>query len=312
MRMTVCGEALIDLFQSPNPDERLSSLGGSPLNTAVALGKVGESVSFLGRLGDDHYADELMTHLETNGVDTSLVVRVSEPTSIANVTQLPGGMNEYEFDFAGTANFGWRRADFPRSVGDWLHFGSLVYLVEPGASSFLRWVQKIDCQISVDLNIRPSVEPNRERYWGKVLQVLSFVGSKQGIVKLSLDDLAWLIPGSADDLGSAITVLRDWLTEYGLNLILLTLGDGGALAIQKIGKLTLVPGFQVEVVDTIGAGDTFMAGFLSIWLRGEQDLTLALRYGNAAAALSCGRVGANPPTSEEVEEFLIAQVAEGD
>ena len=79
MRITVCGEALIDLFQSPNPDERLSSLGGSPLNTAVALGKLGESVSFLGRLGDDHYADELMTHLETNGVDTSLVVRVTEP-----------------------------------------------------------------------------------------------------------------------------------------------------------------------------------------------------------------------------------------
>lgn len=307
MRITVCGEALIDIFQSSVQEDVIATCGGSPMNTAVALSKLEESVSFLGRLGNDRFADDLMGHLRLNGVDTALVVRTQQPTSVATVTQLSGGINEYEFDFAGTANFGWRPDDFPTAIDGWLHFGSLVYVVEPGASVFLNWLQRVRSPVSVDLNIRPSVEPNREAYWMKIRQILTLVGSRKGIVKLSQDDLAWLIPSSDEHFSSSINTLRSWLSEYGVSLILLTLGDGGALAIQRSG-MTLVPGFSVEVVDTVGAGDTFMAGFLSIWTRKQDDLALALRYGNAAAALACGRVGANPPTLIEVDEFLLGQV----
>lgn len=309
MAITVCGEALIDLMGDSDGTTPVVTYGGSPMNTAVALAKLGDRVRFLGRLGNDRYADELAEHLLSNGVDVSLVVRTTEPTSIARVTKLSDGVNEYDFQFESTANFSWKAGDFPKSVGDWLHFGSLVYLVEPGANVFLQWAERTTAPMSVDLNIRPSVEPDRERYMERVIRVLRMVGARAGIVKLSMDDLSWLFPSAQQDLGSAITIVRDWLGQYGISLVVVTLGEGGSLAVQPGGKLTLVPGFPVRVVDTVGSGDVFMAGFLSIWLAGNEELTLALRYGNAAAALACTRVGANPPTGDEVEAFLLSQVS---
>ena len=97
-----------------------------------------------------------------------------------------------------------------------------------------------------------------------------------------------------------------WCIEYGLALCIVTLGPDGAVAIKPDGRQFRVPGHAVELVDTVGAGDTFMAGFLASYAKRPDDVERALRWGAGASALVCSRQGANPPTRAELERFLSA------
>ncbi len=117
---------------------------------------------------------------------------------------------------------------------------------------------------------------------------------------VSPDDIAWLVDDDSDPLGYA----EGWAAEYGLALFLVTLGPDGAAAVWPDGRRAQVPGHRVEVVDTVGAGDTFMAGFLSAYTVNPRDVEAALRRGAGAAALVCTREGAQPPTAEELDAFL--------
>jgi len=103
-----------------------------------------------------------------------------------------------------------------------------------------------------------------------------------------------------------IDVATDWARTYGFSLVVVTLGDAGALAVKPDGRVSASGRFDVPVVDTVGAGDAFTAGFLSQWLRDPLDTEAALRRGNAAAALTCTRIAADPPTRAEVDGFLAA------
>lgn len=313
MRVIVCGEALIDLI--PSEESRLGPrmqqeswqavCGGSPMNSAVALARLGCDVEFLGRLGNDLFADQLEAHLARSGVGTKLLVRAETPTSLAVVNPLPDGVNLYSFHLQGTANFGWTEEEFPNlDESDWLHFGSLTPLIQPGATALLNWIRTLDSPLSVDINVRPSVEPDRDRYWAAVEQILTAVGQKHGIVKLSIEDLEWLVGGLDGGVEEAIELMAAWAVEYGHSLVLLTLGGDGAVAIKPDGRVERIRGIPVVVHDTVGAGDTFMAGFLSAWLEDPTDLEAALRTGAAAAAIVCTRIGADPPTKYELTEFM--------
>ena len=308
MRVVVCGEALIDLIPDNSvPSTTQSSLwqahsAGGPLNTAIALARLGLPAQFLGRLGSDGFGAQLRSHLAVNGVGLDVAVQTeSEPTSLAIVSVDSAGQASYTFHLVGTANFNWTAAEFPRlEADDWLHTGSLVAVVEPGRSALLDYLATTPARLSFDLNVRPTVQPDRERYAELLAPFLRVLGERGGIVRASDEDLRWLDPSGES---SAQEIAAGLAREHGLDLVVVTTGGEGAFAVGVDREPVLVPGVPTAVVDTVGAGDTFTAGFLAAWLDG-QDLTRALRTGCAAASITCSRTGANPPSADEVQALL--------
>ncbi|HNV10286.1 MAG TPA: carbohydrate kinase [Propionibacteriaceae bacterium] len=319
MRFVVCGEALIDLIPEVTPpledpafahlETRWRALSaGGPMNTAIALRRLGEDVQFMGRLGSDGYGEQIGGHLRGNGVGLDLARVTSEATSLALVSLDEHGHASYTFHFADTANFSWTREQFPvLTADDWLHFGSLVTVVAPGASALLGLVRDTEAAVSFDINVRPTVLTDPVEYWERVEPFLMAVGRQAGIVKASDEDIAFLVGGLDDPEFDPVAVAAAWTTAYGLSLFVVTLGAEGVAAVKPDGRVVRFAGYPVEVVDTVGAGDTFMAGFLSAWVANPADLEGALQTGAAAAAIVCGRRGANPPTTAEVE----ARIATG-
>lgn len=314
-RFVLCGEALIDLLPAESqPDTAFhtnweATSAGGPMNSALALQLLGEPATFLGRLSRDAFGEQLRRHLTDNGVDLSLAVATDQPTSVAVVSLDEAGKASYAFHFDDTANFQWRPEELPTlAAGDWLHTGTLAGVVEPGASVLLEWARGTESGLSYDVNVRPTVVPDPAEYWRRVEPWLAACGAREqagpgGIVKASDDDVAFLARGSGHP-GDPAEVMAAWVEEFGLGIGVLTLGAHGALACRPGQRPVRVPGFRVEVVDTISAGDTFMAGFLAAHRRDPNDVAGALRHGTAAAAIVCTRVGCQPPTGDEVAAFL--------
>lgn len=304
MRFVVCGENLIDLI----PVEAVSSaesrwaalVGGGPLNTSMALARLGADVSYLGRLGADSFGAQIEGHLRANGVGLGLAVHSADPTPLAVVSLDEDGKADYTFHFDGTSSFSWRRGEFPRlGSDDWLHFGSIGFVVGTGVDPLLEFVAGTEASLSFDLNIRPTVIPDRTRYFDVIEPLLAAVGASGGIAKASDDDITWLV-----DDDDPLAYAQSWAEDYGLSLFLVTLGAAGAVAVKPDGRRFSVPGRSVDLVDTVGAGDTFMAGFLAQYAADPSDVEEALRHGVAASAIVCTRKGANPPTRAEVLAFL--------
>ena len=308
-RFVVCGETLIDLVESSTDVptsfrstwEALSA--GGPMNSAVALGKLGASPEFLGRLSRDAFGRQLREHIVDAGVGLELSTESSQATSIAVVSLDEQGVASYTFHFSDTANFGWQADDLP-SLGadDWLHIASLSCVVSPGAEVLLDWMTTVRAGVSYDINVRPTVITDPEEYWAKVQPWLRVVGRRAGIVKASDADIEFLAKaaGGSDPL----EIVAGWVEQYGLGLAVVTLGPGGGVAVEPGGAVTRVPGFPTDVVDTVGAGDTFMAGFLEARVGQELSLEDSLRRGAAAASIVCSRQGAQPPTSAEVDALI--------
>ena len=305
MRFVVCGEALIDLMPeeviSPEESRWIARSGGGPLNSAAALSRLGQDTYFLGRLSSDAFGDQLRSHLEAAGVNLELAVDTDDPTSVAVVSLDGEGKASYTFHFDGTSNFNWKPEEFPTlEADDWLHFGSIGSVIGPGARHLLDFVSRTEAAISFDINVRPSTLPDRAEYFRLVCDLMAAVGRGAGIVKASDEDIAWLVDDEENPLGYA----QAWAEEYGLAMFIVTLGPDGVAAVRPDGRVVQVPGHKVEVVDTVGAGDTFMAGFLSAYADDPSDLEGALERGAAAAAIVVTRQGAKPPTSAELDDFL--------
>lgn len=307
MRFVVCGEALIDLMPeeqvSPAESRWIARSGGGPFNTATALARLGEDTHFLGRLSSDAFGRQLRSHLEAADVRLDLAVPTDEATSVAVVSLDAEGRASYFFHFDQTSNFNWQRGEFPQlEADDWLHFGSIGSVIGPGAKHVLDFVRGTEAAISFDINVRPSTLPDRSEYFALVSDLMTAVGSNQGVVKASDEDIAWLVDDHTDPLAYA----EAWAEEFGLSLFIVTLGPDGAAAVRPDGRVIRVPGRSVGVVDTVGAGDTFMAGFLSAYVDNPEDVAGALDRGTAAAAIVCTRKGAQPPTAAEVQAFVAA------
>ena len=315
-RFVVCGETLIDLVPAAN--ERSSShsstwlalSAGGPMNSAVALGKLGNDTHFLGRLSNDAFGHQLRQHILAANVQLDLATESSQSTSIAVVSLDAEGVASYTFHFTNTANFGWQIDDLPRlAADDWLHIASLSCVVSPGAAVLLEWMRDVKAGVSYDINVRPTVITDPDEYWSKVQPWLRAVGRRTGIVKASDEDITFL----ADASGARGSVSRDpievaagWVDQYGLAMSVITLGPGGGAAVEHGGRVTRVNGFPTKVVDTVGAGDTFMAGFLDARVKLGQSLEDSLRRGAAAASIVCSRRGAQPPTSAEVDDLIAS------
>jgi fructokinase len=303
--IVVCGEALIDLVPAGPPATWRVVYGGGPANTAVALARLGTHAALACRLSDDNFGRQLRWYLLGAGVDLSLAVSATEPTTLAVVGFDEHGSADYQFYVNGTADWQWSADELPSALPPGtrgLHVGTLASILPPGAAVLREWVtaHRDDAVVTYDVNVRAALLPEREIYRREISGWLDAAH----IVKASNDDLAWLYPDQ-----DPLDVARRWLDEHDLALVLVTAGADGAVAIPRGQDPVRAAGVAVDVVDTVGAGDTFTAAFLHrVELRtggfDRDGLASALQFAVAAAALTCTREGAQPPALDEVEELL--------
>lgn len=301
----VCGEALFDVFVQDDAHDRLALAarpGGSPFNVAIGLTRLGHRAALFTGLSTDVLGRRLHAQLGREGVNRDYIVDKRNRTTLALVALDDAGVAQYAFYGDSCADRELARADLP-PLGDevtGLHFGSYTLVVDPTASTYLALAERERGRrlISLDPNVRPTVEPDmgiwRERLerWRRLADV----------IKVSEEDLALLHPDSTPD-----EIARDWLQGH-TRLLVVTRGAGGALGYCAQGCAE-VPAPQVAVVDTVGAGDSFQSALLS-QLPDHQALCTAagslgelrrvLNYAARAAAITCSRVGSDPPHARDL------------
>lgn len=307
-----CGEALIDFVPLPGVRAYAPHPGGSVFNIAVGLGRLQAPAGFFCRLSTDFFGDLLLDTLRENGVDTTLCPRGDDPTTLAFVS-LPGDEGEEpRYMFYANNSADRLLAETMLPVLDpqikALHFGSISLVMEPGASSLERLMQRESGRrvISLDPNVRPSLIDDREAYRQRFERWVGWVD----ILRLSTIDFDFLYPGQ-----QMRPIIARWF-ELGLSLCIITRGADGAEAVTARGVTAEAVPPKVAVADTVGAGDTFLAAALA-YLEQEgllyereklhgltaAQLTACLAYAGQAAAINCSRQGANPPYKAEMENF---------
>ncbi len=299
MSIWVCGEVLIDVLPSG------PVVGGGPANTAKALARLGHDVHFIDGISSDTFGQSARAELLRDGVNLDLAQLSDKPTCTATVTLDAAGAASYEFLIDGTATFDFSASWLPdpyRYQPQVLHIGTLVTVIEPGASALYDWAMQVAefAPIVFDPNIRPSVQPDRDLYEAAVEKWAAF----SAVIKVSDDDLAWLFPGQSID-----DVANRWISD-GVFLVVVTRGANGLVGFTADGRVE-VPGVKVDVIDTVGAGDTVGAIVVEamvthglIELRGEL-LRGVLTRAAAAAAITCSRQGAQPPYKHELPSIEV-------
>jgi fructokinase len=302
-----CGEALIDMLPRTTKNGAPAfapHAGGAVFNTAIALGRLGAPTGFLSGLSTDMFGTMLARTLEESGVDTSLAVRSGRPTTLAFV-ELREGQAKYAFYDENTAGRMLTADDLPE-LSEEVHalfFGGISLVVDPcgGAYETLMSRAAVDRVTMIDPNVRTSFVTDEAAYRGRIGRMIALAH----IVKLSDEDLHWL-----EGPGDAAALAQDILAR-GPKLVCITAGAQGATGYTKRGSVTAVPP-QVEVADTVGAGDTFNAGLMAglhksgkLTQQGiedieEAELHAALDLGVRAAAVTVSREGADPPRADEL------------
>ncbi len=301
--MILCaGEALIDMI--PRPLSKGGSgfaplAGGSVFNTSIALGRLGVPVQFFSGLSSDLFGDVLRRELHTSKVDSAPAHISDRPTTLAFVT-LTDGHASYAFYDENTAGRMITVADLPVVEADAIFFGGISLVVEPCADAYLALMlrEAATCVTMIDPNIRPGFITDEAAYRTRLTAMFAVAD----IIKTSDEDLQWITGG---------TDAAALFEGTNVQVILLTRGADGVTVLTRDGQAD-VPAVKASVVDTVGAGDTFSAGFLAN-LHGAglltkaafgsatmADLTAAAAFGASVAAITVSRAGANPPWAHEL------------
>ena len=318
--VAVAGEALVDLVPAPVGGYFEIAPGGSPANVALGLARLGVPARLLARISDDMLGKRIRDHLTHNGVQLDHAVPAKEQTSLAMVSLDADGSPAYDFRINGTADWQWTPAELegaldPGPAGPVvaLHSGSIALTTPPG-DAVLR-----DLLAQASESVTISYDPNcRPLLMGKPGTVLGGVHELLGVadvVKVSKEDLQWLLPDRTPE-----QVVDDWLSR-GPTLVAVTLGGDGVLAGTSSGLRARRPGISVKVIDTVGAGDTFSAALLAGLHRAhllgvdKQEALAAVDYSTLdellhdavlAAAICCSRRGADPPTRGDLRLSRLA------
>jgi fructokinase len=298
MSIWVCGEVLIDVLPTG------PVVGGGPANTAKALARLSHSVDFVGGISTDAYGQMARKELERDGVGLGLLLESNKPTCTATVQLDKAGGATYTFVIDGTATFDFSPSWLPdpeKLKPNVLHIGTLATVVEPGAAVLFDWAVKCAefAPIIFDPNVRPSFLGDRKKYCQAVEK---WVGISS-VVKLSDEDIAWLYPDQSLD-----EVAQRWL-EGETSLVVVTRGAKGIIGYTQ-GASEEVEGVRVDVVDTVGAGDTVGAilveGVVQHSVAGLVGHTLntVLHRAAVAAGITVSRAGAQPPRMHELVEAL--------
>ncbi len=303
-----CGESLIDMLPRAQPDGSSAFLpvsGGAVFNTAIALGRLGEETGFFCGISTDMFGEKLIETLRQSNVDHSLCVRSPRPTTLAFVT-LVNGQAKYAFYDENTSLRMMSVADLPamptiRAA----QFGAISLIAEPCGTAYEALATQLHANgqsvIALDPNIRPGFVTDENAYRARLERMLGLAD----IIKVSDEDLAWLAPGESFEAAA-----QGWITG-GASIVVLTRGSDGAIAISRSDACeTGAP--KTQVVDTVGAGDTFNAGLLSGLRRANvldrqslaniksETLVSAMELAARAAAVTVSRAGANPPFASEI------------
>jgi fructokinase len=294
-RALVIGEALIDIVEREGRPLG-EHVGGSPLNVAIGLGRLGRDVDFLTHIGDDERGRRIVDYVEASGVRLvpGSVTADRTPTALARLDE--NGAADYVFDIA------WELAGTPEVAPPVVaHTGSIAAYLAPGcmATAALLDAYRPSATITFDPNVRPALITDREEVIGRIDRLVE----KADVVKASDEDLRWIDP----DLGPE-KVAESWLAS-GPSIVAVTLGERGAFAVCAAG-LVRVPARPVQVVDTVGAGDSFMTGLIdALWaldlLGASRRSDLAridadtlegvVRAAALASAVTVARAGADLP-----------------
>lgn len=288
----VIGESLIDVVISPSG--QVEHAGGSPANVAYGLGRLGISTGLLTAIGDDDRGTAIEAHLRSAGVTVLPGSRSLARTSTARVTLAADGSADYDFDVA------W---DMPvtalASLPKLLHTGSIAAFLAPGAGTVKSILERVHhhCTVTYDPNIRPALLGSHSE------AVASFedVVPATNLVKLSDEDARWLYPLKSLQETAA------YVLGLGAKLAVVTMGAGGSHLASADATMDILA-TKTTVADTIGAGDSFMSALILGYLNEDNLSPEAMRRmgeaATAAAAITVGRAGANPPSATELNEAL--------
>ncbi|HTZ12323.1 MAG TPA: carbohydrate kinase [Mycobacterium sp.] len=289
-RGLVIGESLIDIVE---PDEHV---GGSPLNVAVGLARLGRDIDFLTHIADDAHGRRIADYVKTSGAQLLSESQSAARTATARLTIGESGSADYVFDLD------WRLSGIPPVAPPLLvHTGSIAAVQDPGCLAVAALVDtyRVSATVSFDPNVRPSLIVDRDLARERIEHLVE----RSDIVKVSEEDLRWIDPDRPP-----AQIAQSWLA-LGPAIVAVTMADQGASAICAAGEAH-VPARPVHVVDTVGAGDSFMVGLIdALWAqdllgaqrRGElagldlDALTEALEAASATAALTVTRAGADLP-----------------
>lgn len=294
-RALVIGEALIDIVIR---DGQVAGehVGGSPLNVAVGLGRLGRGVDFLTHIGHDEHGRRITDLLRASGVELVTGSSTAERTPTARATVDEHGGATYEFDLA------WQLSGTPEVPPPLVaHTGSIATVLEPGCRAVAALLDTYhpSATVTFDPNVRPSLIDDGDAARNRIDRLIE----RSDVVKVSDEDLAWY-----DEQQSPEDIARTWL-GLGPALVIVTLGGRGAFGLVAGGSVS-VAAPEVDVVDTVGAGDSFMAGLIdALWdmdllgaerradLRriSESALTHALETAALSSALTVARAGADLP-----------------
>lgn len=312
-RIVVCGEALIDLFVSADAHGKIDTvakLAGAPYNLAIGLARLGEKVALCAGLSTDLFGKALRHALISEGVSDAFLEEYTEPTMLVLVSRDAQGSPSYSFPVSVSAERQltgrrFRDADSPVDV---LVLGSYL-MVFPDPQKHLLGIvadKKSDTLICLDPNVRLGIVPDKKLWRDSVEKFLPLAD----MVKASEEDIAALYPDVPVE-----AVATAWLGK-GARLVIVTAGGDGATAWFGNHETYTVKGKAVDVIDTVGAGDSFLAALLSS-LREQQVLTKttfdgltaeilakAMRMANLAASITCSRLGADLPDRATIAKYL--------
>jgi fructokinase len=311
--VAVAGEAVADLVSAEPGGAYVAVPGGSPANVAVGLARLGVPTRMVARIGADPLGRRLLDHLARNGVGTETVVAAREPSSLALVHHDADGVPSFDLRIEGTADWQWTEAEAAGlCLGGVaaLHVGSLALVMPPGADVLAGLTRRIraTATISYDPNCRPAVMDGVPDARARIETLLRLAD----VVKLSDADLAWLRPGGGHES------LAEELLSAGVSVVAVTHGAAGSVVTGQRCPPCRVPAYRTDVVDTVGAGDSYMGtvlaglnrrGLLGAGrreaLRSLNSASLVEVFDEAAraAALTCSRRGADPPTRAELDAF---------
>ena len=302
-RLLVIGEALVDIVTDAS-GESAEHIGGSPANVAVGLARLDHTVDFATWLGDDERGDRIAGHLKRHGVHVLPASLGAERTSVAAARLDQGGAASYDFDLH------WGLPEVVLTPGTThVHTGSIATVLQPGAGSVtaaLRAVREVGT-VSYDPNVRPSIMGDLDAVRERVEELVAL----SDVVKASEDDLELLYPDQSPE-----QVMARWV-ELGVGMALVTLGGEGVVyRVASDQRSASEPARADRVVDTVGAGDSFMAGLVSGLvvsgllgdpaarerLRGAtlEDVRPAVDRGLATSGVTVGKAGAYAPSLDEL------------
>jgi fructokinase len=319
-----CGDALIDFLPVKSADGRdalVPAVGGSCLNVAVGIARLGAPTGFVGGISTDLFGRIIAEHAQASQVELRYAARSSRPTTLAFVREV-NDETHYAFYDEGTAARHWtyRSGSIPFAEIDAIHIGSTTLVDRGTAAQTMGLVEEArgSTTISFDPNCRPNLIGDKAEY----LRRMDQFAARANIVRLSDGDFSFLYGGS-DHARRAEALLA-----AGTGLFVVTCGVRGARAWHSKAGATEVAAPQVDIVDTIGAGDSFQAGLLfALSAMGRiragplagisaDQLNRALAFAAACAGITCGRPGADPPRlfeigAEPIDALLGGRAAPG-